>query len=105
MKNFRAIVLDLYRCVGCFACELACKQENDLPEGVRWIKVVTIGPKKLNGKMCMDFLLDISDECTFCNKCVETCSTEALMVCDDDRNVLELLRSNKRYQVCHIHSG
>ncbi len=26
-------------CVGCFACEVACKQEHDLPVGPRWIRV------------------------------------------------------------------
>jgi len=26
-------------CMGCFACEVACKQEHDLPVGPRWIRV------------------------------------------------------------------
>ena len=26
-------------CMGCFACEVACKQEHGLPVGPRWIRV------------------------------------------------------------------
>jgi len=34
------IIFNPQRCIGCRACEGACKQENDLPVGVRW-RVVT----------------------------------------------------------------
>ena len=26
-------------CIGCSACEVACKQEHDLPAGVHWIRI------------------------------------------------------------------
>jgi Fe-S-cluster-containing dehydrogenase component len=26
-------------CMGCLACEVACKQEHNLPVGPRWIRV------------------------------------------------------------------
>ena len=105
MKETQVLVLDLDRCVGCFACELACKQQNNLPDGVRWIKVVTLGPKKLKEKMYMDFFLDIAEDCNFCQECASTCPTQALILCDEKGKVLELLRSGKRYQVCHMHLG
>lgn len=28
------------RCVGCFACQVACKAEKDLPAGPRWVRVL-----------------------------------------------------------------
>ena len=28
-----AIVVDLNRCIGCYGCEVACKQENDVALG------------------------------------------------------------------------
>jgi Fe-S-cluster-containing dehydrogenase component len=36
-------VLDLDRCIGCWACAVACRMKNELPEGVWWIRVETIG--------------------------------------------------------------
>lgn len=38
-KSEYAMVIDLNKCVGCRACELACNQRNDLPEGVSYIRV------------------------------------------------------------------
>ena len=98
-KFEKALLLDLDRCVGCYACQIACKQANNLPEGISWIRVVTVGPKKVNGKMSMDFLLKISDECNFCSECIEVCPTEALMSCQEEAKLLELLRDAKSYQV------
>ncbi len=30
----KTLVIDLDRCIGCFACEVACKNENNVPLGV-----------------------------------------------------------------------
>ncbi len=38
-----AMVLDLDRCIGCWACAVACKQENSIGEGLWWQRVATIG--------------------------------------------------------------
>ena len=42
-----AIVVDLNRCIGCFGCEVACKQENDVPLGQYWSRVTPVGPLEL----------------------------------------------------------
>jgi len=36
----KGFLLDLERCVGCGACVLACRIENDLPEGVSWRRIL-----------------------------------------------------------------
>lgn len=35
-----AMVIDLHTCVGCYACQVACKSENKVPNGVyrSWIE-------------------------------------------------------------------
>mgnify|MGYP002546350990 FL=1 len=38
------IVVNLDRCTGCFGCEVACKQENDVPLGQYWSRVTPVGP-------------------------------------------------------------
>lgn len=40
-----AMVIDVRRCLGCQACAVACKAENDVPLGVfrSWVKVVEKG--------------------------------------------------------------
>lgn len=104
-----ALLVNLDRCVGCHACEIACKQENSVPLGTIWLRVVQIGPKKVDGKLRMDFVPLMSDECTLCRHriekgmepaCVINCPTQALKFCDT-AETLRLLNS-KRYQVCKV---
>lgn len=38
------LVVDLDRCIGCHACEIACKNENDIALGEYWNRVVQVGP-------------------------------------------------------------
>lgn len=39
-----SLLIDLERCVGCMACTVACKMENNLPVGNNNRQVSTIGP-------------------------------------------------------------
>ena len=110
MPNVRAILVDLDRCVECYACEVACKQENDLKEGERWIRLVTIGPEEVSGKLCADYYPLIDGGCNFCQPrvaqgldpfCVTVCPTNALKF-GDAAQILAALKSKKRYQICGI---
>jgi len=106
----RGLIVDLERCTGCFACEVACKQEHDLPEGEKWIHVETLGPYEVNGELAMDFVPLATDECDFCKDrvttgrrpfCAEICPTQALGLHDEEQ-ILRLLRTGPRIQICKI---
>lgn len=44
MAKQYTMVIDIQRCVGYHACTVACKQEHDLPMGLTWNPVLTVGP-------------------------------------------------------------
>ena len=70
--------MDAERCVGCHACELACRNENELPDDVGYMKVTTIGPEIAADGSPQLFFLPLN--CMHCGKpyCVDVCPTSAL---------------------------
>ncbi len=102
MREF--IVADLERCLGCHACEIACKQANRLAEGSRIIEVLQIGPGESNAQPGMRNVPAIGGGCTLCSgrsegpACVETCPTRALSLCDSS-TALRLLYGGACHQI------
>jgi Fe-S-cluster-containing dehydrogenase component len=72
-----SLFVDLDRCIGCYACEVACKQEHNLPVGPRWIRVVQDGPKKISGGLQLDFYPKMCKQCED-PKCAEACPEKAI---------------------------
>jgi molybdopterin-containing oxidoreductase family iron-sulfur binding subunit len=43
-----AMVIDLARCVGCQTCAIQCKLENNVPLGLAWNRVLTMGGQQID---------------------------------------------------------
>ena len=72
-----SIIFDDDLCHGCQACEIACKQEHNLPVGPRWIHVVPRGPEQIGGKLILTFKCI---RCMHCGKppCIDACPENAI---------------------------
>ncbi|MBI4953832.1 MAG: 4Fe-4S dicluster domain-containing protein [Myxococcales bacterium] len=71
----RVMVIDTRRCVGCEACVVACKTENDVPPGAYRDWVV----QETRGELPHLSLLIRSERCNHCASapCVSNCPTGA----------------------------
>jgi Fe-S-cluster-containing dehydrogenase component len=92
----KAIYFDIDRCIGCYACQVACKQENNLaPHNLEdalkqtapvWRRVIELEQGEY-GSETVDY---ISLSCAHCADapCVMTCPTGALSKNKEDGRVL-----------------
>jgi molybdopterin-containing oxidoreductase family iron-sulfur binding subunit len=77
-----AMVIDLQRCTGCGACNISCKNENNVQEGIAWAYHIT----KTKGKFPNVRYEHIPTLCNHCEKapCVRICPTRAMHKEDGD---------------------
>lgn len=76
-----AMVIDLQRCVGCGACSLACRSENNVPEGIYWSNKIT----ETSGTFPNVRYHYIPTLCNHCENapCVRGCPTQAMHKLDN----------------------
>lgn len=82
MVQHYAMLVDTLSCVGCHACEVACKQENDLPAGPNWISVHEDTGWDAEGNPEVSYLVK---HCMHCRRprCMEACPEDAITKRDD----------------------
>jgi len=75
-----AMVIDLQRCTGCGGCSLACKTENNTPDGIFWSNKIT----QTYGTYPNVNFEYIPTLCNHCENapCVEVCPTAAMHCAD-----------------------
>ncbi|QUN07096.1 4Fe-4S dicluster domain-containing protein [Shewanella yunxiaonensis] len=78
----KTLVIDLDRCIGCYSCEVACKQENNVALGDYYGKVLTVGPVGEFPNLQQYFLPTVCQECRDA-PCVKVCPTGASYKADD----------------------
>ncbi|MBW1914888.1 MAG: 4Fe-4S binding protein [Deltaproteobacteria bacterium] len=84
----RGIVFDKKRCIGCYSCVVACKQEQNLPpfpkqppesgpEGPESLCIIENGPKVVMDKIEYFFEAEV---CMHCEDalCIDSCEEEAI---------------------------
>lgn len=81
MQKQKRLVINTDRCMGCCACEIACKMENELPRGVRFI-VMKESEDKTPLKEKLTFSFDICRHCQH-PACMEVCPHQAISKRED----------------------
>ena len=77
MAEEYALIVKNADCIGCKACEVACKQEHQIPVGPRWIIVTTDSPKEIAGKLQLRYSVS---HCLHCTNpgCLAACPVDAI---------------------------
>jgi len=92
MSKRLGMVINQERCIGCEACTVACKIENNSSD--YWIKVETQGgaikntPRGNFPNLTMDFLPKLCNHCEN-PPCVESCPEDAIQKRDDGIVILD----------------
>lgn len=75
------MVIDLKRCIGCYACQLSCKAENGTPPGVFYARVL----KREEGEQATARAMFLPVLCNHCEDapCVSACPTGASFKWED----------------------
>ncbi len=76
------MVVDLNRCIGCWTCAVACKQENNVPEGLFYLRILTKGGDAMDVPAGTYPDLTMAYQATNCfhcenPPCVKACPTQA----------------------------
>lgn len=93
-KKHLVMVIDLKRCIGCNTCAMACKVENNVPDGIWWNRVLTVGGESMDTpdgtypNLQMQYL---TMACQHCENpaCVKVCPVGATYKREEDGIVVQ----------------
>ncbi len=90
MAKQLAFYVNIEKCVGCKACQVACKDKNDLPTGIRWRRVFQYeGGEWVEEDQQMVpsdvYAYFVSSACMHCDNpvCLQVCPAAAISKRDD----------------------
>ena len=86
-KKQYSMVIDLHRCVGCAACDIACKSENNVPHGFAWSNHM-IETKGTFPDVRYRYIPTLCNHCTNA-PCVANCPTKAMYKNKDGLTMLD----------------
>jgi formate dehydrogenase iron-sulfur subunit len=86
LKEFKAVLFDSTRCIGCQTCEISCSEAHGLPEPEDFPEVGTIRKTNENRRTVLNVYdtsngeIYIKTQCMHCNQpaCVSACLTQAM---------------------------
>ncbi len=86
-----ALIVDHEACWGCMACEVACKKENRVEPGLKFIRVSDQAVHLRHGKPYFSYQVDACrhSECAG-TPCVAVCPTDAISVRADGVVVMDM---------------
>lgn len=72
-----SLIVNTKDCVGCSACEVACKQEHNLSPDSGWIEVHSDGPREIEDKLQLRYMVT---HCMHCSRpsCRDVCPVDAI---------------------------
>ena len=106
----KILYADIDRCVGCHACEVACRQEHSFPlEEIR-IKILETEPEKVGERICINFIPVVTNKCVLAKAknivtpaCVSVCPTQAIMY-SDISEITKLTQKGKKICILKLNS-
>jgi Fe-S-cluster-containing dehydrogenase component len=83
-----SLIVNTEDCVGCHACEIACKQEHNLTVGPRLIRVDSEGPRQIECKLQLRYRVE---HCRHCSSppCQDVCAVNAISIREDGIAIID----------------
>lgn len=97
-----ALICDFKYCTGCHTCEIACRNEHDIPVKEWGIKITEYGPERLGGEYSWNYAPMLSQLCDMCEERMAAgkkpaCAHHCLAQCLEAVPVAQLSEAMARY--------